>query len=410
MYEAISHQVQEEESKEIKDRVLELKASKKKLEVLNAEEICDLLAFETDEQESVLIQKQLSSKLLEEVQSIRDERNFKIKEEIMKKLGEKSQRPPPVIRVRVVDAVKMKETAIVSCWSPSEDLVDILKDGATIEIFNSLAGPRTNEIQVTVGRSSAVRLAKMKVPEEKLQPFFRQETKLSDINSNFKPLNNEFDSAFVVIQVDPFNEKESQKVFVADEDMNILCIVFWNGISAAAFDDVMTVGQIVYARNLQWRMAHVGDIFPKAFVIDDVTLFLIRPMKQSHQRRLIELKSSVGDISSFIDKCKDKMSDVQHSSTTNKENQSYNKKKSPNKSTNSVEASLVKSFTDNSSSMNSSSNSLQSSRVVPKKDSITRAREKRSRRLGSFNNFSNKFNHPTSTEGVEYKKVKFIDK
>lgn len=353
----------------MKQRALEVKASKKKLEELSAEEICDLLDFETDEHEAVSIQKQLNAKLLEQVRSVRDERNVSVKERIIKKLGEKSNRPPHVVKVRVVDAVKTKETAIISCWSPSEDLTEILKEGKTIEILNAMAGPQTNEIQVTAGRSSAIRLAKDKVPEEKLQPFFRRETKMSDINSSFKPSHNEFDLAFVVIQVDPFNDKESQKVYVADEDMNIVCIFFWNGISSAAFDDVIKVGQFVYACNLKWRLVHAADKLPKAFVADDVTLFVIRPLKQRHQRRLDELRSSVGDINVFMNKCIDKLSELQLSTTTNKENRSdnlclSNKSMNPSPSSNSI---------------NSSLRAMQSTPVL---DSISRARAKRERRLG----------------------------
>lgn len=322
IYEAVAHQVQQEDMQELRQRVEDLKDLGLKIEAMTPENICDLLDFETDSDDSMSIQNQLSSKMLIKVQNVREERRVEFTAKVRGKMGEKDKQLSQLLKFRVVDAVKPKMTALVSWWSPSEELLATVKQGQVVEIVNASAAPYKNEIQVTAGKSSSI---KMKKPSssEGFAKYFRTVTNISQIDRDFKPQQDEFDVACVVVRLELNNE--SEKVYVADGEMNILCINFWPTLSANAYDDVVVVGQVLYAANLQWRSSHASDQILQSFVHADTTSFIVNPKKEEHRSRLEELICSVESLDEFVIKCNDKIEELKSGNLSlNKENHRKN--------------------------------------------------------------------------------------
>ena len=323
VYEQVAYQVQQEEMKELGARVISLRTPLMKIENLRPDQICDLLDFESDADETKFILDRVSCKTMERVQTVRNERVQDFNAKIRAKLGERNKNLSQLLRFRVVDAINPGKTALVSWWSPSEEIKETIQEGKAFEIVNSNAAPFINQIQVIAGKSSVVKLMQLRVPSEKFGKYFRKETKISEINVDFKPQHDEFDVVCIVVQIDPAYQG-LQKVYVADEDINVLCINFWSSLSENAFDDVVTCGRILYARNLQWRSSHASDKIPQAFVISESTLFIPNPKDEIQKARLTELNESIEDKTKFLKTCNEKIAALQSGKNVplvNKENE-----------------------------------------------------------------------------------------
>lgn len=317
LYETFANQVQQEMMQELRNRVKALKG-KKDCEDYTAEELCDLLDFD-DESDSPL---KVSPKMHEKIDSVRQERRYDMNRRIQERLGEQSKNIKQLIKFRVVDCSKLKKTALVSCWKIDEDLLDLLKEGQVIEITNATTGAFVNEIQITAGNSCSIRrISADKTSPVELKTFFREEMKISEIDSNFQPPNDEFDAAFVVTHVDTKNSSGFVKVYVADENFNFLCLNFWSSLSENAFDDVVIEGQLIYAQNLQWRFSQAKEKIPQAFVKCETTLLMLHPKKEIQKSRLKELQANIENLEEFLIKSKEKLSIICPLDKLNKENQ-----------------------------------------------------------------------------------------
>lgn len=291
---------------------------------MTPENICDLLDYAIDSDESMCIQNQFSNKMLTNVQDIREKRRQEFTMKVRGKLGEKSNQISQLLKFRVVDAMNPKKTALVSWWSPTEEMLGVIKQGQGIEIIKSSAAMYSNEIQITAGKSSIIKIVKNSTPRENFMKFYRHETRIPEIDCNFRPHQDEFDIACVVVLVDSAQDQESVRVYVADEQLNILCINFWSTLSANAFDDVIVEGKTLYAKNLQWRTSHAFDKIPQAFVIADTTLFLTNPTGDQ-RTRLDEMNSSISNLAEFLIQCNHKIAELNSGNVSvNKENQGRN--------------------------------------------------------------------------------------
>lgn len=338
LYERIAYQVQQEELKELRERVNYLKKSTGRKKELSPSQLCDLLECDNNGDGDDLIEVQMTNSMKQKVQMVRDERSYEMKTKIQEKLGERDKNISQLLKFRVVDAVDPKQTGIVSWWSPSEDLIGTVKEGQVIEIINSVAGPYSKEIQVTAGKSSSIAIAKTQTSSDTFKKYFRQETRIDDIDGQFSPPQNEFDVAFIVVMIEQTDANKIQKVFVSDETQNILCLNFWSSLSDGAFDDTIFEGNLVFAKNLQWRQSRAADKIPQAFVNVDTTIFLTNPKKVSQKIRLEEIMQAIENADKFVEISKLKLTrgdtkNVSIHQAINKENQQSNGDKTDRKIT-----------------------------------------------------------------------------
>ena len=314
LHQRIVVQIMKEEMKELCARAAELKKSRISVDKMSLEDICDTLEAE-DSEEASFIFGNMNKNLQRSVNTMRDNRKQELNEKIRKKVGESIGKEKQLLKFRVVDAANPKKSAIVSWWSPSEELLEIVKLGNHLEIVNTTAGAPGQEIQVTAGSSSNVKLMeRKKIP----QNFYRVDTKIAEIKGNFKPANNEFDVSCIVVQVDKEKTNNFIKVYVVDECSEVMCINFWQSLEDYAYDDVVVEGQVLHARNLQWRATHAKEKIPQAFVSSDSTLFTKHPTLEIQRNRLEKLRKILKNSKDFISEFQKKFGSV--TSAKDKEN------------------------------------------------------------------------------------------
>ncbi|CRL08503.1 CLUMA_CG021346, isoform A [Clunio marinus] len=327
-YERAAHEVQKELASELNERIQELQSSKYKFEDLSPEAICDLLEFndnndDDDNDDKSSLKSFMTKEMLRKVQKIRDERRIKFTDRIREKIKENGKKISHLLRFRVVDASNPKKTGIVSWWSPTEDFLETVKEGKIVEILNTTAGViNDKEIHVTAGKSSCLKVLTSNLMSiDRFSKYFKTETNIGDITCDFTPPNDEFDAAFFVIQFETNQEKNLEKVYVADEHENMLCINFWSSIKDYAFEDVIVEGHAIFARNLQWRQSHAHEVIPQAFVNNETTIFITNPQKECQRSRLKQLTNAGGNLAEFMIKCINKIADIESTSKSiDKEN------------------------------------------------------------------------------------------
>lgn len=303
LHQRIVDTIIKEEMQELCARAKELKKSRTSVDKMSVEDICDTLEAE-DSEEATYILGNMSQSLQKNVQTMRDKRKQELNEKIRKKFVESIGKEKQLLKFRVVDAANPGKSAMVSWWSPLEELLDIVKPGNHLEIVNTTAGASGQEIQVIAGTSTNV---KLKQKKKISQNFYRVDTKIDEIKVNFKPANNEFDISCIVVRVDSEKTNNFIKVYVVDECSEVLCINFWQSLEDCAYDDVVVEGQVLHARNLQWRPTHAKEKIPQAFVSSDSTMFTTHPTIEIQKNRLEKLRKMLKDSKDFINEFKKKL-------------------------------------------------------------------------------------------------------
>ncbi|KZC14059.1 Breast cancer type 2 susceptibility protein like protein [Dufourea novaeangliae] len=208
----------------------------------------------------------------------------------------------PVLKIRVIEE---ETSAILSIWSPNEEVTDILKEGNCISVCNITPSMRRNSnLQLTAGRNALFERVNI---SNKTYPR-RIYTSLCDVNKpTFAPAYGEFDTVGIVSSVgnEPYGMKNFQAVYLAypytDSQSSYLSILFWHGISSHGYTEILTVGSSVACSNLEWRRATSWNV-PIAYCTERSNFS--RNPKQSHlQQPFEELKRLVTDIETYVVKC-----------------------------------------------------------------------------------------------------------
>lgn len=313
IFEKIQKQIMQENYNELKERVGKIDRSKIILSKMSIYEICDILEYESESDLSYAIKSQLSLKQVEKIQEIHQQRKFELNQKIKDRINQNENNVAQLLKFRVVDANKPKKTALVSWWQPSEELLNIIKQGNTIEIFKTSSAGKFQamcggEIQIHADKSTVVKLLKSNTDKEKFDKFIRKETKFEDITNVFSPQNNEFDVACMIVHVDEkLNEGKLQRVYIADERLNFMSLNFYPSLTEYAYDDVLIEGKILFIRNLQWRKMFKHNNFPEAHTIIDSTIFISNPKDEGQKLRLEEFKNIIEDTESYLQKCREKL-------------------------------------------------------------------------------------------------------
>ncbi|CAL7935898.1 unnamed protein product [Xylocopa violacea] len=291
----------------------------------NADSI-DLAAIEYNEDRERLSKEEFRSQ--QEFEQFKN--NCRMKEERFRQQLEsqlqQSLPPPrqvtPILKVRVVEE---EITAVLSIWSPSEEVIDILKEGNHISICNVMPSmKRGNELQLTAGRNAMFSqinsASKTNLPR-------RTYTALCDINkSTFAPAYGEFDTVGVVVSIgsEPYGMKNFEAVYLAYRHANsqssYLSILFWQGISSYGYAEICNVGSFIACNNLEWRRATSWNI-PVSYCTERSS-FTRNPRQNYLQQPLEHLKKSITDITAYLSTCREEvLEDVQKKPVSRKSDQ-----------------------------------------------------------------------------------------
>ncbi|XP_076763986.1 breast cancer type 2 susceptibility protein homolog [Xylocopa sonorina] len=286
----------------------------------------DLAAIEYNEDYERLSKEEFRSQ--REFEQLRS--NCRMKEERFRQQLEsqlqQSLPPPrqvtPVLKIRVVEE---EITAVLSIWSPSEEVLDILKEGNHISISNVMPSmKRGNELQLTAGRNAM--FSQINSVSKTNSPR-RTYTALCDISKpTFAPAYGEFDTVGVVVSIgnEPYGMKNFEAVHLAYRDANsqsfYLSILFWQGISSYGYAEICNVGSFIACNNLEWRRATSWNI-PISYCTERSS-FTRNPRQNYLQQPLEELKRSITDINAYISTCREEIvGEVQKKSVSRKSDQ-----------------------------------------------------------------------------------------
>lgn len=241
----------------------------------------------------------------------------------------------PILKLRVIDATatdtadtnRSRRTAVLSVRHPDEGLLGALAENRTICVRKVFAsGLRNGVLQLTAARNTQFeelhdgkRLPNAAAAqfERKVMPI--QSIGVADVlkNEPFRPNFDEIDTVGIVVHIVDAAARKIQSVYMAtplnDDDVSLLCINFWSGLHAYALDDVVRVGRILAARDLQWR-SNVRDTRIPTVFATEITRLTEQPDRmrwldagwRSAAATIAALKERLqrsGTVDEFVRKC-----------------------------------------------------------------------------------------------------------
>lgn len=197
-------------------------------------------------------------RLLENYQSkVNEERMNRIDRIVREKLSEATQRKTSsMLKVRIIDATDPKSTKspILCIWNADVEQC-ALYENMLVDMRSVIGnGMRGRDIKLISGKFSTFFEIKSR-PIDALDEYKRKLTFLAEITNpeSFQPFFNEFDTVGYCFEIDESISGQFQSVFIVDAHKNILCLKFWNGVQAYAYDDIVCVGKFLIFSNLDWR-------------------------------------------------------------------------------------------------------------------------------------------------------------
>ncbi|GAB1859398.1 Breast cancer type 2 susceptibility protein-like protein [Camponotus japonicus] len=257
--------------------------------------------YESSSQESTS-KKRRSEELLQELHQKKE----RFMQDVQSKLRDNLPGPRQVSQLLKVRVCDENVNAILSVWSPSEEVVSALKEGARVSLYNVVAsGKRGTELQLTARRSSIFKPVKM---HDTSYPA-RVHTSFSELaNFEFAPPYGEFDTVGFVCCVGsvPYGMKDFDVVHLAypktdSNDSLYLSILFWQGIASYGYTDILTVGSIVACSNLEWRRATSWNV-PAAYCTDR-TIFTCNPRRNHLYESFENLQNLITDPIKYTERC-----------------------------------------------------------------------------------------------------------
>ncbi|XP_011171336.2 breast cancer type 2 susceptibility protein homolog isoform X1 [Solenopsis invicta] len=267
----------------------------------------DDMAIQLSEDYENLLEESISKKRHDELlQELRQKEEL-FKQKMQSKLRESLPRPRQVSQLLKVRLCDENANAILSIWSPSEEIVDTLKEGACVSLCNIVAsGKRGTELQLTARRSAIFKPGKMR---DTSYPA-RACTSLHEIraNSEFSPPYGEFDTVGLICSVGPapYGMKDFDAVHLAyceagSSNFSYLSILFWQGIASYGYAEILTLGSIVACSNLEWRRATSWNV-PAAYCTDRST-FTRNPCRNHLYESFENLRNLITDPIKYAESC-----------------------------------------------------------------------------------------------------------
>ncbi|KYN09321.1 Breast cancer type 2 susceptibility protein like protein [Trachymyrmex cornetzi] len=260
----------------------------------------------SEDYENLSTEESISKKRHDELLQELRQKEERFKQRMQSKLRESLPGPRQVSQLLKVRVCDENANAILSVWSPSEEVVDALKEGACVSLCNIVAsGKRGTELQLTARRSAIFKPGKMR---DASYPA-RVCTSLNEIaNSEFVPPYGEFDTVGFVCSVGPapYGMRDFDAVHLAyckagSSESSYLSILFWQGIASYGYTEILTVGSIVACSNLEWRRATSWNV-PAAYCTDR-SIFTRNPRRNHLYESFENLRNLIMDPIKYTESC-----------------------------------------------------------------------------------------------------------
>lgn len=178
-----------------------------------------------------------------------------------------------LMRVKVTDlhSPSLEKCAELWIWNPVGDSDLDVVDGAAIYVENVVAtGTRNNILQLKSGRAFACKILQPRKFNSVIETIHRRLTKLSTITdiSTFAPVFLEYDVVVILLPVSARVTEKFQHVFATDDQLNLICLNFWNGAERFCCQDLLVPGQVIALSNLQWRSRSNYYAIPNGYITE----------------------------------------------------------------------------------------------------------------------------------------------
>ncbi|XP_049813467.1 breast cancer type 2 susceptibility protein-like [Schistocerca nitens] len=263
--------------------------------LFNAPDPASLQSLLTEEQQNAIAnyQQMRQQQLLQELES-RVRKRIEEERSVTSSLA--------LLKVRCLDAKDCSaRSAVLSIWRPSEDLLTLFQEGSALKIFSITAnGLRNGDLQLSACRQSRYQPQPSHLPED--FPA-RYATPLSQVSSgNLHASFGEMDCVGVVVHVAPLSGNY-QTVYLADADMDIVGISFWNGLKSSGWEDILQQKALVACSNLQSRVGAAVHWIPTTYATE-FSIFSQHPRQKHLVEALDSLRRNINmDIDNFSYTC-----------------------------------------------------------------------------------------------------------
>ncbi|KAG6454682.1 breast cancer type 2 susceptibility protein [Manduca sexta] len=220
-----------------------------------------------------------------------------------------------VLKIRVVGLEEKNGVVVtrglLSVWKPNDALLDLIKEDSWIEVMNVVpTAMRYSEIQISAGRQSVFKQSKFKESDSMvthIKSLKRKCYTIKELNIPQTTDYNEVDTAGIIFLIDPSVQKfdsksQFQNVYLADKDLNMICVNFWGGLQKFGFQNVLDTGQMVACINLQKRAGNTRNV--PQYRATEFTYFTKTPKNRQAKEIVDDLnKISVLDRRRICDEC-----------------------------------------------------------------------------------------------------------
>ncbi|GAB6026001.1 Breast cancer 2, early onset [Chamberlinius hualienensis] len=300
-----AHEFDEQDSRRLRtprSSMSRCNLSREKIETLNSgEEICDLLETSNDPSaiESYLTENQ-KTQLIIYKQSVNDKRRQLIEKEILSKgKSDKERNIVPFVKFVAVGLSqadkKSSSYCTVTVWKPSSDLDALLQEGRKLKVFNLCADNRRSESELNLKSTKQTRFTEFKDISKTTEKDFvtRKLTSFKCLCGDFLPVYGVVDIVGVVIKSRLKEQGRFDCVYVADANMDIISLKFWDGLKAFSLEDVLISETFILATNLQWRGKILSPI--QCLYATEISCFTQRPRDPIMRAALDDLERSITD-------------------------------------------------------------------------------------------------------------------
>lgn len=230
---------------------------------------------------------------------------------VKEKLSESTQRKTSsMLRIRLIDAHDPRPTKspILVVWN-ADEAHSGLRENMLVDMRSVTAsGMRGKDMQLTSGKYTKIAEIKNR-PSTAHTQYKRRISHLSEIDAHrFRPHFNEFDTLGYCFDMDDPIGGQFQSIYIADAHKNILCLKFWDGVAAYAYDDIVCVGKFLLFSNLDWRSQRCVNAngVVQAFATE-LTICSECPKADERQAALHHLRDEFKalDLDDYASECRD---------------------------------------------------------------------------------------------------------
>lgn len=236
-------------------------------------------------------------------EAIRDRVNEKLVS-----INKNKQYSTPLIKLKISDELSFEKTAILIIWRPAEEIISMIQEGKVYEVTGTTTRPTkdVSELKIFAGKNAIFK--KQNVDQFQVPVAYRRRhISISEILSVDRIMLNELDTTGFVVHVGDVSS-QFQPVYIADNNRNIVCMIFWQDLKSYAYDDVVQPNRFLAIRNLQWRLSSNSKPIPYAYVTE-CSIFTENPQSSELLSAMTNLKMKFKNVKmdEFIDACMEKI-------------------------------------------------------------------------------------------------------